>query len=304
MAAPQVGDLIDGYEFLGGDPKNPGSWQEWGAGARKLPTGAIVRDGPRGGMQVLRPAEKAPGTTGGVLATPEQRAKLMLSVDPMVQAQQRLEAMESDSYRPKGGVGGLLTSLIPGIGPALQARMAKRGYSYDNDWGARMLEAVPFDGGAVARAVGGEDYQEYEQAARTYEASVMPLFSGAAVTESEAKRLVRADLPQLWDTKDNLKRKSDNRRMRINASAEMIGRPHPFPSGEGSSVDNPIRLTAENQAKIPEGAFFLAPDGRVYRNRRGAGPAGQARPAKPAAGPARQTLKTRSGATATVEWVD
>jgi hypothetical protein len=49
----------------------------------------------------------------------------------------------------------------------------------------------------------------------------------------------------------------------------------------GLDPSNPIPLTAENQRSIPEGAYFKAPDGRVYQNKRGAGPAGAQRAKQP-----------------------
>jgi hypothetical protein len=42
----------------------------------------------------------------------------------------------------------------------------------------------------------------------------------------------------------------------------------------GVDTSNPIPMTAENRTAMPEGAFFRAPDGRVYRQKKGAGPAG------------------------------
>ena len=64
MPAPQVGEVVDGYEFLGGNPNDQNSWAEWGPGTRSLPDGSIVKDGPRGGMTVLRQGAKA-GASGG-----------------------------------------------------------------------------------------------------------------------------------------------------------------------------------------------------------------------------------------------
>lgn len=57
MGAPNKGDIHDGYEFLGGDPNDKAAWQFWGNGARRLPNGSVVRDGPRGGLQTLRKAD-------------------------------------------------------------------------------------------------------------------------------------------------------------------------------------------------------------------------------------------------------
>lgn len=62
MPAPRKGEIIDGYEFLGGDPNDERSWASWGPGARALPNGAIVRDGPRGGVTELRAASGGEGS--------------------------------------------------------------------------------------------------------------------------------------------------------------------------------------------------------------------------------------------------
>jgi hypothetical protein len=42
----------------------------------------------------------------------------------------------------------------------------------------------------------------------------------------------------------------------------------------GLDPSNPLALTEENRATVPEGAYFRGPDGRVYQHKPGAGPAG------------------------------
>lgn len=42
----------------------------------------------------------------------------------------------------------------------------------------------------------------------------------------------------------------------------------------GLDRSNPIVLTSENKTSIPPGAYFRAPDGKVYKHTPGAGPAG------------------------------
>jgi hypothetical protein len=111
----------------------------------------------------------------------------------------------------------------------LDAIEAKSGNVFNKEWGARAAEAIPFDGGAAARTIGGENYQAYEQASRSFEASIMPIFSGSAVTESEAQRFVRANLPRIGDTPGTLARKSQNRQRIANGAAEVMGAPPPFP---------------------------------------------------------------------------
>lgn len=164
---------------------------EYGAGAYETPDGAILKPGKSGNVQVLR---------GAQTAAAEARTRLELGFDPIFAAQKQMERAERGGVNP-----------------------------YNRDWGARMAEAIPFDGGAAARVIGGDDYQRYEQANRTFESAILPIFSGAAVTESEAKRFVRANLPQIGDTPQTLAAKSKNRQRLINAAARLTGREQPYP---------------------------------------------------------------------------
>lgn len=50
------GDIVDGYEFVSGDYRDKANWKDWGQGVRKLPDGSVVREGPKGGLTVLRKA--------------------------------------------------------------------------------------------------------------------------------------------------------------------------------------------------------------------------------------------------------
>ena len=67
------------------------------------------------------------------------------------------------------------------------------------DQAANVARAVPFDGGFVERLVGSEDRNRLVQASSTIESTLLPIFSGAAVTIPEAQRLIRAALPQPGD---------------------------------------------------------------------------------------------------------
>lgn len=203
---------------------------QWGPGARRLPNGAIVRDGPRGGLQVLQSAPKNATASGKSLASPEQRTRLRLALAPAVEAQKQLYQSENwEQRQPRN--------------PFNQPRNAL----------ARVAEAVPFDDGAAARVVGGNDYQQYEQALRTFESSFLPVFSGAAVTPTEAKRFIRANLPQMGDTPSTLAKKATNRAMMINAAAELIGEEKPFPRvGTWKGGQPAARPAPQAQAK-PQG---------------------------------------------------
>lgn len=192
-----------------GGPAGTTPRPEYGPNAYETSDGAILAPTKGGAVQTLR---------GPQIAAAEARTRLELGLGPVMAAQTRLARSEAGGENP-----------------------------YNRDWGARMLEAVPFDGGVAARIAGGQDYQDYEQAARTFESSILPIFSGAAVTESEAKRFVRANLPQLGDTPATLKEKADNRKRIINAAAKLTGRPIPFPdlnvwAPEGQTVESSGRM--------------------------------------------------------------
>lgn len=229
--APAVGTVENGYRFKGGNPADESNWEqagpvdvsdEWGQGAVRLPNGKVVRYGSRGGMTVLNGADAAPdGPTAGVKpAGADARTRLTLGLGPMVEAERTMRRMEEG------------------------------GYSFNDDWGARALEAVPLDGGAAARIAGGADYQQYDQAARTFEAAVMPIMSGAAVTPSEAQRQIRANLPQWGDTPEVLAAKAKNRAMMINAAAAMVGQEMPYPE---------IGIWGNEQPEQPQQAPAPAP---------------------------------------------
>lgn len=200
---------------------------EYAPNAYEAPDGSVLVPTKQGGVQVIK---------GGQSVGAETRARLALSLDPAIAAQGRLAESEQGGVNP-----------------------------FSRDWGARMLEAVPFDGGAAARMAGGQDYQNYEQAARTYEASMLPIFSGASVTESEAKRMIRADLPQIGDTPETLRRKAANRELRIQEAARLMGR-----RGAIGTMTSPLDLSrGQSREAAPRGAIYRDPDGNLRRNENG-----------------------------------
>ena len=276
--APAVGEVMDGYRFKGGDPAQQSSWEqiapvdvssEYGAGARRLPNGVIERVGPRGG--VTRIEAGGGGTEAAPMVGADARARFMINLGPLQSAQANMERMDG------------------------------AGYNLNQDWGAAALEAIPFDGGFAARVAGGEDYNAYTQAAKTFEAAIMPIMSGAAVTPSEAQRLIRAALPQPGDSPEVLAQKSAQRRQMINAVAQGIGQDAPYsdpamqtdqyglpeygipggqeiavspiaggspagPAGPGSGPDAPVDisgLSASDLMALQPGQYIRFPDGRI-----------------------------------------
>ena len=276
--APAVGEVMDGYRFKGGDPSQQSSWEqvapvdvssEYGAGARRLPNGVVERVGPRGG--VTRIAAANGGSEASPMVGADARARFMINLGPLQSAQANMERMDGE------------------------------GYNLNQDWGAAALEAIPFDGGFAARVAGGEDYNAYTQAAKTFEAAIMPIMSGAAVTPSEAQRLIRAALPQPGDSPEVLAQKSAQRRQMINAVAQGIGQDAPYsdpamqtdqyglpeygiaggqeiavptaptdPAAPGSDPSTPFDFTQASRddviAAIQRGGWFRnGPDGEPYQ---------------------------------------
>ncbi len=199
----------NGYEVL----REPRSVAAGGGGAQYrpiTPEEAQAYGLPGNGDGFVMGSNGLPRRVGGGGTFPaDQRARVAISYEPALEAAQYLERADAQAVQRQGTHG----SNTP-IG---------------QDWGARILEAVPFDGGSAARWAGGEDYQLYTRASSAFEAAMLPILSGAAVTESEAQRIVRAALPRMNDSQETLATKARQRRQMLNGAALIGGRPPPFP---------------------------------------------------------------------------
>jgi hypothetical protein len=193
------GGTPGGGDGLAGTTPRP----EYGQGAYETTDGSILRPTKGGAVQVMRGAQ-----TAGA----EARARLALGLGPTIEAQKNLYETEVRQGGMGEGGGNPLDSLRGALGEWLTPE------NPNNSILTRM-----------SKNVGGQRYQDYQQAAKSFEAAFMPILSGAAVTDSEAKRLIAASLPQPGDTTQTLNRKARNRAMMINAAAELLGRPRPFP---------------------------------------------------------------------------
>lgn len=149
---------------------------------------------------------------------------------------------------------------------------------------------------AVSRFIGGDDYQQYQSAAKTFESAVLPIMSGAAVTDSEAARQIRAALPQLGDNDAVLRDKAIRRRQMVNSIANMGRQQRPFPNnqirvpnpnqpqgrytpaqmrtlrglgaiaGQGGTRGNPRMPTTQREYdSIPNGHWVIDDDGHLFR---------------------------------------
>lgn len=255
---PQDGDLADGpngevmvYRAgawhpadANGRPLSRIPRPDYGDNHFELPNGDIVRAGPRGGEYLVERGGSGTGgsQSGGTLVGADTRGRYQIGVDSMIAAEGRLQGAEAGGVNPMNEDWGAV--VLDGIGLDLPG---------DND-------VRPF--GPLARWIGGEDYQSYTQALATYEASLMPIMSGASVTPSEARRMIRADFPSLLDTPETLQLKAQNRMRRINAVLAGLGRDPVFSeeqiaAGTGTMQDEIAAFSGGSQS--PDGPAASLP---------------------------------------------
>lgn len=208
-------------------------------------------------------------TGGAQMGGAEQRGRLAMGLGPMVQAQQDMAAIEargnpfSLTQNPDNAAAQAISGIgvdIPGMG----------------------INFHPFEG--AAKSLGGQDFQNYQQAAKAFESQLMPIMSGAAVSPSEAARQIQAALPQLGDSPETLQRKARTREMMLNGAARQMGTQLPYPNAptfgtntealpqaQGAPPPNPaqvqgggpVRVNSPDEAmRLPPGTVFMTPDGR------------------------------------------
>lgn len=204
---PATGKRIRWKAQDGASATPPGSTPrpEYGPGAYETPDGAILKVGKSGSIQPLRGAQ-----TAGA----ESRTRLQLGLGPSVEAQKSLFALERwNEGKGEDALGSNPHDTLRGsVGNML---------SPENPNDTLMLRA--------SKQIGGKRYRDYRQASKTFESAFLPILSGAAVTPSEASRLIASALPEPGDDAYQLAQKSKQRAMMINGAAKLLGEKPPFP---------------------------------------------------------------------------
>lgn len=173
-----------------------------------------------------------------------QRGRMDLGLAPMVSAHQRMLNTEKvgNPFSLDTNPDNAAAKFVGDIGVSVG----------QNDF-------YPFEG--VAKKVGGQDYQNYEQAASAFEAQLMPIMSGAAVSPSEARRQIKAALPALGDSPAILAQKAATREEMLNGAAKARQIALPYPNRPTWGV---------NTMKIPGATGGKREDGvRVYNPKTG-----------------------------------
>ena len=203
--------------------------------------------------------------------TPYQKEQIRLSEERLRMDRDRLTAEESRRIaeaeqkasippRPLIGAEGM-ARVAAGIGNMrsavqdLQNLIVGQGYQPGQDWGALAVENVPGFGDIAARAIGGEDYQRFDNAYASFEAAALPIMSGAAVTESEGRRILRALRIRIGDSPQARMRKLNNMN-RMVEGLEMAARGDAsFLRETISQIDNEMGGGVESAEDIPQSAI-------------------------------------------------
>lgn len=164
------------------------------------------------------------------------RGRMDLGLAPMVSAHQSMLTTE------KKGNPFALDSMET-------ANNAAAKFIGDIGFSAGQNQFYPLEG--PAKAIGGKDYQQYEQSAAAFEAQLMPIMSGAAVSPSEARRQIKAALPALGDDPATLSTKARTREMMLNGAAKARGLPLPYPETPTWGINT---LNVPGREKPPSGA--------------------------------------------------
>lgn len=179
-----------------------------------IPEGKTGTDRTTGQRVIRQNGQWVPLNAGGKPPVQEasMRGRMDLGLAPMMAANQQMRATESagNPYNLKTNADNALAKLVGSVGVSVGQN-----------------QFYPLE--AVAKSIGGQDYQTYEQAASAFESQLMPIMSGAAVSPSEARRQIRAALPALGDSEQTLAEKSRTREMMLNGAAKARGLPLPYP---------------------------------------------------------------------------
>lgn len=188
------------------------SLQGYPAGSVRLPNGTIGQISRSGSFSAY------PGQ-GSVSASPEIRARVAVGLSPSIAAETNLEAATRKAGSDVSPTKNPLSTFRGGIASSLSEKEGPI-----RNW--------------AAQVIGGQEFQNVNQSAKTFESSFLPILSGAQVTVSEAQRLIKASQPEPGNSPETLRRKEINRQLMINSAAQMAGMPKPFPNAGSINLAN------------------------------------------------------------------
>lgn len=265
MAAPEVGEVVDGYQYIGGNPKDQRSWRrstgstgpagpqaappEWGAGAVVLPNKVVL--GPRG------PRGGAPPKLGsiGSLDLKDDEAKAQTYAQLMTTAERQYQDARKAGYNPG--------SLRNGF--------------------ANFVEDAPVVGdmfGGAAAWIRDDTSDRGKNAERAWLDAQLKAMTGAGQSKLEATSNPRTYFQRFGEDDDAEANKAQMRRtafdavkLRSGPAASTVPRyPGGFtPPAQGAPrpVDLSGRYSRQAVAALPPGALYVDAQGNTRRNDNG-----------------------------------
>lgn len=186
-----------------------------------------------------RVVANSPAVGQGVNPSAETRSRLAIQYEPARDAVMTIDALE------------------PRMGKLERTAQFFNNMDTDGKGGLELM---------IAKGIGGENFQRYQSASKTFESSVLPIMSGAAVTSTEAQRQIQAALPQFGDSPAVTADKSRRRRQMVNSMATMARQPMPFHTNEGTRARPIVSTNPVDYDLAPIGSFIYNPSQRrAYR---------------------------------------
>jgi hypothetical protein len=251
MAAPEVGTVVDGYRFKGGNHRDRGAWErvsmdgmqaappEWGDGAVVIPGGKVLGPpGPRGGAR----KELGSITDAGAVVpeVKEYQANAAARATLMDEGQRKYDEARREGYDPT-------RDAIP-----------------------RAVEGVPWVGPFIANVIRDNPSEKARAAELQFVDGALRTTSGANAPEPET---VRANKQYFQQPGENDAVEADRRMLRDrfrNTSIRAAGPGYLDPYAPGASPKTALTLgQGQSRNTIPKGAYYRDAQGNVRRNDNG-----------------------------------
>lgn len=230
--APDVGTIVDGYEFMGGNHRDRTSWRRspYGPRANSTPDGNVVITGPRGGTQIIRRAGGRGGAAGGGGApVREFEANASARATLMDQGDRDYERARASGYDPGtlGNTVAMGVEALPLVGP----------------YAARLIRDDPADLGRAAEL--------------TYTEGALRTTTGANAPPAEVRNAARMYFRQPGEPAAVDPQRQTLRRRFRDTAVNNAGAAYHAPPPDGEALLGFVQrnaATAEAARRVPRGS--------------------------------------------------
>jgi hypothetical protein len=199
MPPPKPGDIVDGYQFVGGDYRTQSNWRPVPQGAAPAvaapaaaaPSGARTVIGPDGQPIVVQ-------STGDPKGSTEAQAKNARAVDRVEGIRQELEKTVGLQRDKDGTPIGIPNKYVPGRWAGMVSRTMG-----DTEIGREVAQSLDASG----RPPGTSKLERYQTLTDQWIEEVVRLVSGATVLPAERSSYRSMYMPNAQDSDENIKLK-------------------------------------------------------------------------------------------------